>query len=64
MENHIEKVKAMLSDYANFAGESSVARTKAFTSPSDIYKSLEYQAAARVSVKYSYSGAYLRYYFI
>lgn len=64
MENRLEKIKKMLKDYAAYAGESSVNRSLELTCPDDIYKSLDNQAAARVSVMSSYSGLYLRYYII
>ena len=64
MENRIEKMKRMLSDYAECAGESSVKRSQTFSTPDDIYKSLDNQAAARVSIMSGYNGSYLRFYII
>lgn len=64
MDDRIEKIKRMLSEYAEYAGESSMHRTLACSSVNDIYKSLDNQAAARVSVMSGYNGAYLRFYII
>lgn len=57
-------VKAMLDDYAKYAGEYYVNKTLNYTSLNDIYASLDKQAEARVSVEHGYNFRFLYFYII